>query len=331
MRSFVAAICVLLPALAFAQPFVNDFAVDDATRERLVADVIHELEQKFVFPERVAKKLPSLIGRWSSPPFSTLGSASEIVRAINADLTDAFHDGHLMLMPGRAEDMPAAMLDSRDPTAAQLAQMDKEEAITRYGDIDAKVLDGNIGYFGLTHFPDVHLAGLPRAIADAMKRVRDTRGLIIDLRWNGGGDGETVAHIMAYLLDKRVLLLNEYDRVTNKHNEHWTPATVPGPRYGARRPVWVLTSRNTFSGGEELAYDVQTLKRGRLIGETTGGGAHHNQMVRVGGHFVLSVPTGTVESPVTHTSWEAVGVKPDVAVAADRALDVALAEARKIP
>lgn len=55
-----------------AQPFVIDFVVDDATRERLVSDVIHELEQKFVFPERVAKKLPSLIGHWSSPPFSAL-------------------------------------------------------------------------------------------------------------------------------------------------------------------------------------------------------------------------------------------------------------------
>lgn len=73
-----------------------------------------------------------------------------------------------------------------------------------------------------------------------------------------------------------------------------------------------------------------TLKRGRLVGETTGGGAHHNQMVRVGGHFVMSVPTGTVESPVTHTNWETIGVKPDVAVAADRAVDVALAEARKM-
>jgi hypothetical protein len=51
-------------------------------------------------------------------------------------------------------------------------------------------------------------------------------------------------------------------------------------------------------------------------------------MVRVGEHFVLSVPCGTVESPVTHSNWEGVGVKPDVAVSAERALEVALAEAR---
>jgi len=78
-----------------------------------------------------------------------------------------------------------------------------------------------------------------------------------------------------------------------------------------------------------MAYDVQTLKRGRIVGETTGGGAHHNMMVRVGGDFVLSIPTGNVESPVTHTNWDGVGVKPDVAVDPQRALDVALEEARK--
>jgi len=251
------------------------------------------------------------------------------VRAINTDLSEAFHDGHLSLLPGRADDMPAAMFDTREPTAAELAALEKDEALLHYGIEDAKVLDGNIGYLELMHFPDFRLPGVKRAIAETMKRLRDTDGLIIDLRWNGGGDGDTVAHWMGYLLDKRVLLLREYDRVTNKHHEDWTPATVPEPRYGARRPIWVLTSRQTFSGGEELAYDLKTLKRGRLVGETTGGGAHHNQMVRVGGNFVLSVPVGTVESPVTHTSWEGVGVAPDVTVDAEHALEAALAEAHK--
>lgn len=333
-RRVLAAALVLAPALAAAQPsgrpvFVDDFTVDAATREQLVADVARELEQKFVFPDEVARKLPALIGRWSSPPFTNLTSARALVAALDADLTDAFHDGHLRFLPMRAEALPPGAFAAREPTAAELAQLDKQEAITHYGIAEAKVLDGNIGYLELMHFPARHLPGLPRAIAEAMRRLRDTAGLIIDLRWNGGGDGETVAYLMAHLLDTRVLLLREYDRVTRAHHEDWTPATVPGPRYGGRRPIWVLTSHQTFSGGEELAYDLQTLKRGRIVGETTGGGAHHNQLVRVGGHFALSIPVGTVESPVTHTSWEGVGVKPDVAVPAERALDVALAQARQ--
>jgi C-terminal processing protease CtpA/Prc len=33
------------------------------------------------------------------------------------------------------------------------------------------------------------------------------------------------------------------------------------------RPIYALTSANTFSGGEELAYDLQALKRATIVGE----------------------------------------------------------------
>jgi len=38
--------------------------------------------------------------------------------------------------------------------------------------------------------------------------------------------------------------------------------------------VFVLTSPGTFSGGEELSYDLQALKRAVIVGEVTGGGAN---------------------------------------------------------
>lgn len=328
-------VTIFVSTLVFAQssqlpqPAGGDY-IDAATRERLVSDVLRQLEQKFVFPKRVTEKLPVLVARWSTAGFAGITSAGELINVMNADLTDAFHDGHLLLLPQRADAMPPGIFDTAEPDAAALAELEEREKILGYGIVETKVLDGNIGYIEIQHFPYVRMTGLPRAIVAAMERVRETKALIIDLRWNSGGDGDTVAHIMAYLLDRRTLLAREYDRVTGKTSEDWTPATVPGPRYGAHRPVWVLISRKTFSGGEEMAYDLQTLKRGRLIGETTGGGAHHNMVVRVGGDFVLSIPTARAESPITHTDWDGVGVKPDVAVDAQRALDVALAEARKL-
>ncbi|RNF83078.1 hypothetical protein EER27_11195 [Lysobacter psychrotolerans] len=50
--------------------------------------------------------------------------------------------------------------------------------------------------------------------------------------------------------------------------QFWTSSAVM-PRY--TRPVYVLTSKQTFSGGEECAYDLKTQKRASLVGETTGG------------------------------------------------------------
>src|SRR3989442_6604411 len=98
---------------------------------------------------------------------------------------------------------------------------------------------------------------------------------------------------------------------------------VPGVRYGPERPVYVLTSRRTFSGAEEFAYNLQTQQRAVIVGDTTGGGAHPGGLQRVTDHFGLWVPTGRAINPITKTNWERMGVRPDVAVSSDQALRTA--------
>jgi len=85
----------------------------------------------------------------------------------------------------------------------------------------------------------------------------------------------------------------------------------------------VLTSKRTFSGAEEFAYNLKNLKRATIVGETTGGGAHPGGGFRVHEHFRMFVPTGRAINPITKTNWEGTGVKPDVETPADQALTVA--------
>src|SRR4030095_9802072 len=79
----------------------------------------------------------------------------------------------------------------------------------------------------------------------------------------------------------------------------------------------------TFSGAEEFAYNLKTLKRATLIGETTGGGAHPSRPVKVSEHFMLELPYARAINPVTRTNWEGTGVQPDIEKPADQALDSA--------
>jgi C-terminal processing protease CtpA/Prc len=97
---------------------------------------------------------------------------------------------------------------------------------------------------------------------------------------------------------------------------------VPGKRF-AGKDVYVLTSHVTFSGSEELAYDLKVLKRATIVGEVTGGGANPGDVFPLPNSFSIFVPTGRAVNPITKTNWEGVGVQPDVAVAADKALDMA--------
>ena len=90
------------------------------------------------------------------------------------------------------------------------------------------------------------------------------------------------------------------------------------------KPAFVLSSKNTFSGGEEFTNNLKVLKRAKIVGETTGGGAHPVRGHRITEHFGIGVPFARALNPVTHTNWEGTGVEPDVKVSASQALDEAI-------
>jgi C-terminal processing protease CtpA/Prc len=103
----------------------------------------------------------------------------------------------------------------------------------------------------------------------------------------------------------------------------WTRKDVDGSRYGSTRPVYILTSRATFSAAEDFAYAMQTRKRAIIVGEVTRGGAHPTAPFRLTSHFIAVMPVAETISPITHTNWEGVGVRPDIVVPAEYARSVA--------
>jgi C-terminal processing protease CtpA/Prc len=91
----------------------------------------------------------------------------------------------------------------------------------------------------------------------------------------------------------------------------------------AAQPVYVLTSSRTFSGGEEFTYNLKSLGRATIVGETTGGGAHPVRGERIDDRFTIAVPFARAINPITQTNWEGTGVAPDIAVPAADALEKA--------
>jgi len=146
--------------------------------------------------------------------------------------------------------------------------------------------------------------------------------IIFDLRDNGGGDPKMIAFISTYLFGEATHLNDLYNRKEDSTTQYWTMPYVPGKRLTGK-PVFVLTSKRTFSGAEEFSYNLKNLKRATIIGETTGGGAHPVSGHRVDDHFMIGVPFAKAVNPISKTNWEGTGVEPDVKVPADEALDVA--------
>jgi C-terminal processing protease CtpA/Prc len=110
-----------------------------------------------------------------------------------------------------------------------------------------------------------------------------------------------------------------------------TFSSVSTPVSFADIPVYVLTSKETFSGGEDFAYTTQALKRGIIVGEVTGGGANPASPVDLGHGLIAIIPFGRSENPITKTNWEGRGVQPDFTVPAKDALSHVLRKLRSWP
>ena len=161
----------------------------------------------------------------------------------------------------------------------------------------------------------------------AMEAVNKADALIIDLRDNGGGMGETALQIAGYLFDRPAYL---YDPRPNTPVPSHTASPIAGNTL-AGKPVYVLTSARTASAAEYFVYNLKMLKRVTIVGGRTAGAMHAGAFHRIDEHFGMGIQeTPPPDNPYPVKGWEVIGIEPDVLVPGADALDVArvLAESR---
>lgn len=295
--------------------------IDAAQRDQVVDKLAKELDENYVFPE-VAKKMGEAIrARLAAREYDKIDTGQALAKQLTADLQAISKDKHLRVNCS-TKPLPAPPARREEPPPEMVKKMQEGVRKRNAGFVKGERLPGNIGYLDLRGFMD-HEAGA-ETVAAAMNFVANTEALILDLRKNGGGSPRMVQLVCSYFFpaDKPVHLNSLYWRKGDRIEEFWTLKELPGKRY-LDRDIYVLTSRFTFSGAEECAYNLQTRKRATIVGETTGGGAHPGGGARLGDHFVVFIPMGRAINPVTKTNWEGTGVKPDVEVDADKALETA--------
>ncbi|SHN25366.1 S41 family peptidase [Streptomyces yunnanensis] len=288
---------------------------------RIVEDALDRIVAGYVFPERTAEIEAAIRGRLAAGAYDALDGA-ELCAAVTAHLQEVCPDKHLRLL---WQDEPQSVVPEDDDAgrAAFLAGLRAESQGIRA----VERLDGNVGRIELRRIADAGAGA--RAIGAAMELVAHTRALLLDLRGCLGGSPEGAAMWCSYFFpDDQVHLNDIYERATDSTRQYWTMAHLPAPRY-LDRPVYVLTSAITFSGGEDVAYTLQAHGRAMVVGETTRGGAHPTARHPVTAHITVAVPTARTVNAVTGTNWEGVGVRPDRPVPAERALEVAYEEARR--
>ena len=292
---------------------VETITIDDAASARIAAQVANLLD-RFHLDPKIGKSLSAAVRkRAAHGDYRSLTYGEQLSRKLTEDLREVGNDKHLEVRFSYF--IPPAKPPERDAVA------DERMRAANCGFEKAEHLRPNIGYLKFNFFgdPDICTA----TAGAAMNFLADSDSLVIDLRDNNGGRGGMGTFIASYLFAERTQLSSNFRRADNTTTEEWTLPYVPGRKFTGK-PVFVLISSRTFSAGEGFAYILKDLKRAMLIGETTVGGSGTIEFKPIDDHFTLVVPTGRVISPVTKTDWSGGGVEPDVKVAADEALEVAL-------
>jgi hypothetical protein len=304
-----------IPAGAKFEPVT----LDAAARARLVDSVAGILDSLYVYPETARQMAAAVRARERRGEYHSIVDGEDFARKLTTALRDVSHDKHVEVRFSFVA-QPADLKHPEDESAAR-----RRLAAINCGFEKAEHLPPNIGYLKVNVFADPEICAATAGAA--MTFLADTDSLILDLRDNGGGSGAMAQFISSYLFAEPTHLMDTYKRQAQVTEESWTLPYVPGKKF-VGKPVFVLTSKQTFSAAEALSYALKTLKRASVIGETTGGGAHPVESKRIDDHFSVRVPTGRSISPITKADWEGTGVEPDIKVAAADALDETLARAR---
>lgn len=294
-----------------------NFKIDGATRGKVIDGAVAALNETYVFPETAKKMEEAVKAHQKKGDYDSITDGDDFAKRLTDDFQAVSHDQHLHVMFSPA---PLPDMEAQRPDPKRQDEERKDLERVNCGFNKAEILEGNVGYLKFDFFADPGICG-PTAVA-AMNFLGNTDAIIFDLRENGGGDPKMVAFVSSYLFAERTHLNDLWTRKGAITDQYWTLPYVPGKRLDGK-PAFVLTSKNTFSGGEEFTYNLKTLKRATIVGETTGGGAHPVRGHRITEHFGIGVPFARAINPITQTNWEGTGVEPDVQVAAADALTTA--------
>ena len=300
-------------------PDQADMVLTAPARQQVVDKLIREVNDSYVLPEIAAKAAAALREQQQRGAYDGITSANKLSQVLTSELQAAAKDRHLSVLYSDAiihEKKPNGQV-APEERARRLAVLREEN----FGIEKIERLPFNIGYLELTRFAPARDAA--DTMSAAMTVLAHTDALIIDLRKNTGGDLASAVLLASYLFDKRTHLYDFYHRRDNRFEQTWSSDVVPGLRYGEKKEVYILTSKETFSAAEYFSDALKNLKRATIIGETTGGGANAGEVIRLTPNFAAFVPLSRSISPVTRTNWEGVGVAPDITIEADKALAIA--------
>lgn len=174
-------------------------------------------------------------------------------------------------------------------------------------DFESSFLKENIGYvrFNIFLFEPV------KKSVEAIKAMKDCKGIIIDLRNNPGGIGNLACAIAKEFCDKNYLLGTQHTTADNGVSE--LRFSVQAQKTPYKGKIIILINGSSASTSEVLAIGMQENKSAIIIGTQSPGLALPSLIIKLGDGSTFQYPIADFKTPLGK-SLESIGVKPDFEV-----------------
>lgn len=229
---------------------------------------------------------------------------------------------HSLLWGAEATTATLTLSDGKKQLQRMVRRMTAEEQGTfakRTVPFEYRMLPRNIAYVALNDFSTSKGAEEFEARFDEIARAR---ALIIDVRRNGGGSSNNGYRVLSSLTDKPFRTSKWSTRMYKPVFRAWgrpdetfgeeADEVAAGTRF-FRGPVVVLTSANTYSAAEDFTVAFDTMKRGTIIGEPTGGSTGQPVMFRLPGGGAAYV-CAKRDTYADGKEFVGVGIQPQIVV-----------------
>ncbi len=197
--------------------------------------------------------------------------------------------------------------------------------------------EGDIGYIAVFGLRDESAVAL---FDEALEDLRDTDGLVLDIRFNGGGNEALAQRMVGRLVDETRVYAGQRFRDGPAHDDLTDPTwrtLEPVGLWRYDRPIVALWGRRTMSSAEAFALMLTQCPQVTTMGDRTAGASGNPRFIELPGGLRVSLPRW-LALDADGNPFEGLGIAPDVTIEAapedftavsDPVLEQALARLRQ--
>lgn len=236
------------------------------------------------------------------------------------EMIQKLKDGHTKIIAGTSSALSKEDNERQKLYADNSEQMQKNIESCIQGQVKTK-LDGRIqygkmkdgiGYLALNDFDAFDAKEISQALDDVVKEFADNKGMIIDLRFNGGGSDAFALAAASRFASEKKLVFSKHAR-SGGYDEFFKPTPIyiePAAKRISAKKIVVMTSQMTASAAEIAAMAFKEIGFVTVIGEKTSG-IHSDVLMNILPNEWIVTLSAEQYIAADGKVYEQIGLKPD--------------------